>query len=125
MTTQTVIDEDMVPAVVVIDNKVDPEAFMLTGIDTSKTPLFSVGETAKFFFARSAHWVRWVDRSGKLVLDGKPVAQGRTEQGSRKYSLGDIELMAHGLAQQEAISGAQLRRALALIQIEAEIYDYL
>lgn len=111
-------------AVVITDHRVDPQEFMLADIDTSKAPLFSVGEVAKVFFARSAHWIRWVEREHKLLLDGKPVAQERTQEGSRKYTLSDVEKMCHALAQNKAINGAQLRRALAVVALEAEIYEY-
>ena len=122
MTQQATIEAE---AIVVTDPKVDPDHFLLASVDTSKEPLYAVGEVAKFFFGRTAHWVRWVEREGKLVLDGVPVAKDRTGSGSRKYTLTDVELMSHALAQNGAISGAQLRRALALVAVEAEIYDYL
>lgn len=119
------MSEQLAEAIVVTDPKVDPDRFLLTGIDTSREPLYAIGEVAKFFFARTAHWVRWVEREHKLVLDGEPVAQDRTGSGSRKYTLTDVELMSHALAQNGAINGAQLRRALSLVAIEAEVYDYL
>lgn len=120
--TQSAVEED--GAVVVTDARVDPDRFMLEGIDTSKEPLYSVGEVGKVFFNRTSHWVRWVEREGKLVLDGKPVAQERSAAGSRKYTLWDVEQMAHALAQNEVINGAQLRLALALVSIQAELYGY-
>lgn len=123
-TSSTHAVEEPDGAVVVTDHRIDPDSLMLAGIDTSKAPLYSVGEVAKVFFARSAHWVRWVEREGKLVIDGKPVAQERSKAGSREYSLTDIELMAHALAINGAITGAQLRLALAQVGLQSELYGY-
>lgn len=58
--------------VVLADTKIDPDEFMLAGIDTSSEPRFTVSEVAKFFFARSAHWIRWRERRSFFVLDGAP-----------------------------------------------------
>lgn len=40
----------------------DTDRLMLEGVDTSEGPLFTVSEMASFFFARSAHWVRWLEK---------------------------------------------------------------
>lgn len=108
----------------VTDSRVDPSAFILDGIDTSAGPVFSVGEAARFFFARSSHWMRWVEREGKLVLEGTNVAQDRSNAGSRKYTLSDIEFAAHALATNGAITGTQLRHALQLVAIQAELHGF-
>lgn len=68
MTTDTLAAEP----VIVADPKIDPDRFMLEGIDTSEKPLFTVSEVAKFFFARSAHWMRWRERSFFFMLGGDP-----------------------------------------------------
>lgn len=112
-------------AIVMYDPSLDPDNFLLEGIDTSEKPLFAIGEVAKVFFAMTTVWIRWAERKGKLTLDGVKVAQGRTDTNIRKYSLSDIELMAHALAQNGAITSEQLRHVLALVAIEAAIYDYL
>lgn len=100
---------------------------LLDGIDTSEGPLFSVTEAAKAFFGRSGHWIRWKEREGDIVLDGKPVARGRSKgaRGYRCYTLNDIEQMAHALAQCGAIDGSQLLNALRVVQAMARIYEYL
>lgn len=115
---------DTIESVVITNPRVDPSHFILAGIDTSKEPRFAIGEVAKFFFARSAHWIRWVEREHRLVLDGKPVGVGRTGSGAREYTLTDVEEMAHALASNNTISGAQLSRALALVAMEAELWEY-
>lgn len=121
--TQTAVEEEN-GAVVVTDSRVDATQFILHGIDTASGPVFSVGEVGRFFFARSSHWMRWVEREGKLVLDGKAVARERSEAGSRKYTLSDVEQAAHALASNGSINGAQLRHALALVAIQAELHGY-
>jgi hypothetical protein len=40
----------------------DTDRLMLEGVDTTEHPLFTVSEMASFFFARSAHWVRWLEK---------------------------------------------------------------
>lgn len=109
---------------VVTDSRVDPSQFILAGIDTSNGPVFSVGEVGRFFFARTSHWMRWLERNNKLVLDGETVADGRSQAGSRKYTLSDVEQAAHALASNRAISGAQLRIALTLVAVQSELHGY-
>lgn len=121
--TQTAVEEEN-GTLVVTDSRVDPTQFILHGIDTSGGPVFSVGEVGRFFFARTSHWMRWVEREGKLVLDGEVVAQSRSDAGSRVYTLSDVEEAAHALAQNKAITGSQLRLVLALVAIQAELHGY-
>jgi hypothetical protein len=54
---------------VVTDAALDPDKFMLDGIDTSKNPHFTVSEVAKVFFARSSHWIRWLETKHAFILD--------------------------------------------------------
>ncbi len=98
---------------------------ILHGIDVSKKPLYTVSEVAKFFFARSAHWIRWREKEGDLKLNGKQVGNGRTEGNARVYTLVDVENMAHALMRNNAIDLDQLDYALALVEAEARLYDYL
>ncbi len=121
--TQTAT-EDESGTIVVTDSRVDATHFILEGIDTSAGPVFSVGEVGRFFFARTSHWMRWVERQGKLVLDGSAVASDRSEAGSRKYTLTDVEQAAHALATNGAISGTQLRLVLSLVATQAELHGY-
>jgi hypothetical protein len=144
--TQNPVDQ-----AVVIDPEIDASAFMLDGIDTSAAPNFTVAEVSKFFFARSAHWVRWLEKEGSLVLDstiadcshtdeadkslfvderctrcgGRAVGLRRTASGARVYDLADVEQIAHALAQNNKISGAQLHLALVLVKTSAKIAGYL
>lgn len=109
---------------VISDTRLDPDHFITDGIDLSE-PTFSVGDVARFFFARSAHWIRWRESLGHLTLDGEPVAQDRNEDGARTYNLRDVEMMAHALMENKAINGQQLHIALLLVQNEARLWGKL
>lgn len=107
------------------DEAIDIDKMMLDGIDTSKGPLFSVSEMAQFFFARSSHWVRWLETEGRLVLDGEPLIPLRTKSNARKYDLAMVEKIAHALASNGTIKVVQLRQALRLVKIQAEMNHFL
>jgi hypothetical protein len=158
----------MPEALAVTDSRIDPDRFILADIDTSAGPLFTVSEVAKFFFARTAHWVRWRERRSFFVLDGakdclheeahevpehtnetgkvhkaktdyitwitdgfckacggRAVGNSRTPEGARRYSLADVEEIAHALAERGAISGSQLRNTLTIVQAVARNAGYL
>ena len=125
----------MTAATTLLKDKAIPgdDGFMLAGIDTSTRPVYSVAEVSKVFFARSPHWVRWVERKGWLVLDGEQVGTYRKPVGDdvkpgngyRQYCLSDIEKMAHALAQHGAIDGDQLMNALRIVAAQARLYGYL
>lgn len=108
-----------------LETDIPADKFMLDGIDTSEKPTYSVAEVAKMFFGRSPHWIRWRERKGWIELDGEKVATERTEVGARRYTLTDIEKMAHALAQTGAIDPEQLHNALRVVQYQARIYGYL
>jgi hypothetical protein len=103
----------------------DTNQLMLEGIDTSEKPLYGVSELAIFFFARTPHWVRWLEREGRLELDGEKLVEIRTKSGARKYDLARVEKIAHALASNGTISTHQLKQALMLVKIQAEMFDYL
>lgn len=139
-------------ATVLTDPRIDPDRLMLAEVDTeTKGPKFTVSEMAKLFFARSNHWVRWLEsmpemeedpESGKMVAvpdtkgvpfwftdpktgERRKVGQRRNEKAARIYTLGDIEEVAHALAQNGHISGTQLRQTLLLVQVSAEMRGFL
>lgn len=67
-----------------------------------------------------------------LIIDGKcancggiDVTGHRTEVGARSYTLADVEKMAHALAQQGGINGAELGHALLAVQTVARVWGYL
>lgn len=107
------------------DPGIDTSKFMLEGIDTSKKPLYSVSEMAKFFFARSSHWVRWLENDNRLVLDGEPLVPVRTESNARKYDLALIEKIAHALASNDTIEISQLLHALTIVKTQAQMFNYI
>lgn len=115
--------------VTVADPRLDDRRFIFEGIDTSREPIFTVSEAAKFFFGRSAHWIRWQEANGHFMLsmDGKqvPVGDRRTESGARCYTLTDVELIAHALAEHNAINGRQLNDVLLLASTSARVWGYI
>jgi hypothetical protein len=121
------------PALVVTNPEIKGDSFIFEGIDTDHSPtdpskpgpMFTVSEVSKFFFGRSPHWVRWRERKGFFTLDGKDVSGHRTETGARAYTLGDVEMMSHALAQNGAINGSQLNHALVLVKTCAHVHGYL
>lgn len=125
----------MAHQVVVVDQRLPRDHFILQGIDTAvgpqgetdpkRVPLFTVGELGKVFFARTAHWVRWLETGGKMLLDNEPIGDRRTKKGARVYTLGDVESIVHGLAQQGVISGAQMTNALIMVQTLARQWGYI
>lgn len=108
-----------------VNPKIPADDPILDGIDVSEKPHYTVSEVAKFFFARSAHWVRWREKEGDLMLDGQPVGTTRSNGNARIYTLSDVENMAHALAQNGAITIGQLSNALVLVRAEAALYEYL
>lgn len=111
--------------IVITDPRLPSDHFILEGLDVSREPVFTVSEVAKVFFGRSPHWVRWRERKGFFILDGEEVGTHRTDEGARRYTLADVEKMAHALAQKEAINGAQLANALLMVRTCAKVWGYL
>lgn len=114
--------------VILHDSGIPSDRFILQGIDVSEKPIFNVSEVGKIFFARSANWMRWVDKSGYLYLDGEYVGGFRhdgTANGYRRYTLSHVERMAHALAAREVIDSVQLIQALRLVQDEAKLWGYI
>ena len=142
----------------VADQTIGVDKMMLVGVDTSEKPLYSISEMAQFFFARSSHWVRWLEScdfktedpetgkvrtcgrnphlhepeeieehkgSWRLSLDGELLEPIRTKSNARKYDLSLIEKIAHALASNSTIDMPQLRQALRLVQIQAEMFGYI
>lgn len=74
--TQTKVDQ-----AVITDPRIDDSAFMLEGIDTSSAPNFTVSEFTKFFFARTPHWMRWLEGEGALALDSQDIECRHVQEG--------------------------------------------
>lgn len=95
-------------------------------------PTFRISEVARFFFARSADWMRWLDSLaspsepyGVFTLDGEPLKIKRTASGSRVYTLADIERLAHALLEHDKIDGRQFSATIALVKWQAYNYGVL
>lgn len=114
---------------VVTDSRLPSDRLMLADVVLDRGPYFTVADVAKFFFARTAHWIRWRERKGFLVFEGQPIGKRKTlpngKLAARAYDLADVERMAHALAEQQAINGAQLSNVLLLVRTEAQVWGYL
>jgi hypothetical protein len=94
-------------------------------------PHYGVAEAAKFFFGKSADWLRWRSKkteqspNGFFTLDGNPLPDRRGDFNFRYYTLADIEKMAHALAQNGAIDGGRLETIITLVKAEAKLYGHL
>lgn len=94
-------------------------------------PHYGVAEAAKFFFGKSADWLRWRSKkseqypNGSFVLDGEPLPDRRADYNFRYYTLADIEKMAHALMQAGAIDGARLANIITLVKYEAKLYGLI
>jgi hypothetical protein len=119
------------PTVVIGDAAIDPDQWLFPHqFEAIKPgsrvrPTYNVNEVGKFFFARSAAWMRANEK--KAALDGIPLIEvlGRGAGARREYTLYDIERVAHSFAQGGVISGERLRLALRLLQLEAHCWRYL
>lgn len=125
MTKPGITSMNQSPIIMMADPLLDPEKMIFDGIDTSEYPLYSVGEMAKVFFARSASWARSHENAGHFDLDDKFIPRRRIAKNARYYSLSEIEQIAHGLAANQIISGARLRLVLTMIRSQGQLWDYI
>jgi hypothetical protein len=114
----------------IVDDQLPQTGFIFDGLDVTSGPVLTISEVAKFFFHRSAHWIRWAERKGFLRLDGKRVGvkrkkDGTKEGGARYYTLDDVEKMAHALTQNKIFDGEQLEDILRLLYAEGRVWGYL
>ncbi len=119
------IELNLPGSVLLVPDPVSPDHLLFMGIDTSGAPLFSVSEASKFFFARSAQWLRIQEGKGNLRLDGKDIRSSRTLSGARRFNLADIELMSFALFESTVLSWTQLRFVLALLNVQGKMWGYL
>ncbi len=113
---------------VITDNAIPENHLIFEGVDATPEnggPTFTISEIAKFFFGRSAHWVRWRERTGAFTYEGKPVGIHRTPKGARMYDLADVEKMAHALAGEHHITAEELLNILKLVLIEGKVWGVL
>lgn len=81
-------------------------------------PSYTVSEAAHWFFGRSAHWIRWLEKSKRPKTRGKEREIGVL----RQYDLADIEDIAVSLAETGTITAAMRDRAIAMVQLQGEIH---
>lgn len=103
----------------------DPDHLMLADVDASVRPLFSIREVGVFFFNETDYWLRIIGDTDKFTYNGKKIKIRRTPAGARVYSLADIELIAHGLAQNRVISGQHAVLVLQAVAAFAKIHGLL
>lgn len=115
--------EDPFPSVVMTPEGVDPDRMRLAS-KPDFGPSFSIGEVAKFFFARKTYWVRWRERSGLFALDDGTGSQPRrSEHKARVYYLGDVERMIFGLLGNRKMDSLRAGRCLAIVYACAANYE--
>lgn len=108
------------------DRELDPEQLMLINIKVGD-PVFTVSEVTKLFFRRKPAWLRWREAQGDFRLNGKRVGATR-QKGSndrRTYTLRDVEMMSHALAERGQIDGTELRRILRAVKALAQLHEYI
>lgn len=98
-------------------------------------PNFTVAEVSKVFFGEDPDWLRWrlkkseENPDGFFVLDGQPIPERRVQNGSkygfRYYTLTEIEMMAHALAQNGAISGQRLTHIMGIVKNMLKLYGHI
>lgn len=110
---------------IILDNELPADRLILAGVDMADSPTFTISEVAKFFFARTRHWIRWREKGGLFVYEGKVVGTQRTDKGARIYDLADVEKMAHALAAHDGIEADELTMILRLVAIEAKMYGLI
>jgi len=130
----TILDPDkdflIDPTIIIQNTYLNPERLIFEGIDTSQKPLYDTSGVAKKF-GFSPMWLRGQQNDGYLVYNGVPLKpkrlppKGGNEYGDRAYSLADIELVAHALAQHNRIRAKKLIWVLVGLWAEGHIYDYL
>lgn len=85
---------------------------------------FTTRVVAEVFFDRSPDWLRWREKQGLLVRpDGTPIVtrtpvQHQRGGGDRRYTLEDIEQIAHSLMRAAVLDKTNVERVLARVQAQ-------
>lgn len=104
----------------------DFESVMFDALPEGEGPAFTVSEVGKIFFARSPHWMRWIEREGWLTDDdGEPLVRRREGSTVRTYGLSDVEQIAYALADKRKIGAHQLLMALRVMRSIGDVWDLL
>lgn len=112
------------------------QRFFLENVDLPKdkdgvpVPSFSSTEVAKMFFGKNSGWMQWRMRKsddhpqGFFILDGEPM-EFNFFNGQRRFSLYDIERMAHALAQGGHLPPGDLSKTIHLVRYCAQLHGIL
>jgi hypothetical protein len=113
---------------------VDPDRLMMTDLESidpdtglaneAAHPIMSVGVVAELFFFKTSHWMRLQQKDNKLLYNGKQIEIPRTRYNARFYTLKEVELIAHALAQNGVISGLHAAQVLMAVSALAKIHGY-
>lgn len=91
---------------------------LTANLDTSRQPLYSVGEVSKFFFKRQPGWLRWRERNGDLP------GHGRADNGTRVYTLADVEDIVWTLVGKSLLSAEDAAAALITVAAQLIVWGY-
>lgn len=105
---------------------IDPSVLMMEGVELPK-PLreYHTKQVSTFFFQKSAGWLRWRDREGQTTSEHFNCNPQRDANGTRIYSLADIEILAHAFAEQSIIDAQHMEITLHLIRLIAIGYGVI
>lgn len=90
-------------------NIIEPVEFDTTSVKFQEYSL-TPGDVAHWFFGKSSHWIRWLDRDSD-----------RKKGTARTYSLLDVQELAIKLLKEERIPHALYTRAIQMVRLQAEI----
>lgn len=113
------------PTILIRFEDVDPDVGVLDTLtkkglaNINAKPTYTPGELGKIFFARSADWVRWCERSGHFGEHDHIPGESRT------YTLVDIQRMAFALHDRQRLPLDRLVRILRIVREIAQLHRYL
>ncbi len=83
---------------------------MLESVNLDKMPTYATSDVARFFFLRSGAWLRWKEGEGSFYnpVTGETVQPARDMRNARRYTLLDIERLAHAMYANGSIQMSQL-----------------
>lgn len=104
---ETLVPEEFLPS------EPSMTSLMFEHVDLSKAATYATAEVAKFFFLRSAAWLRWKQGEGAFEnpVTGEVVQPERDRRNARRYTLLDIERLVHAMYANGSIQESQLHVA--------------
>lgn len=100
------------------------ESMLRHGRQNQVVPTFTIASASEVFFGRSPDWLRGICQKAEkgedvLMLDEKVFTPPRADNGSRTFSLVDIERLAHALAENRKIDGDRFNATINIILLVA------